>query len=318
MLKATGVAPTGQRLPFTRLIHADWSIAASKSWAAEAVKEQGTWIVEAPHPVGPVQDFVEHLLCPPHPTLAGFDFPLGIPAAFGEQTGFGDFLEALDTFGTGKWSDFYAVNAGPESISLFRPFYPNAGNTSPKQVHLLQALGVAEMDALRRQCEMGARGLPAACALFWTLGANQVGKAAISGWRQVIVPARKAGARLWPFEGDLSDLCRESSVVLCETYPADAARQIGLSFPRGFSKRRREDRKIAMAGLTARCAANGIKLQDSMIYAIDDGFGAAVDGEDQFDATAGLLGIIEVVEGRRPASPSDRLHPQWEGWILGR
>jgi len=29
--------------------------------------------------------------------------------------------------------------------------------------------------------------------MFWTLGGNQVGKAAISGWRELLAPARRAG-----------------------------------------------------------------------------------------------------------------------------
>jgi hypothetical protein len=46
---------------------------------------------------------------------------------------------------------------------------------------------------LRRQCERATPTRRAACPLFWTLGSNQVGKAAISGWQEVIAPAQRHG-----------------------------------------------------------------------------------------------------------------------------
>ena len=52
-----------------------------------------------------------------------------------------------------------------------------------------------------RQCERGGTGYREGCCLFWTLGANQAGKAAIIGWRDVLAPAQqevleaRAGAR---------------------------------------------------------------------------------------------------------------------------
>ena len=49
------------------------------------------------------------------------------------------------------------------------------------------------------------------------------------------------------------------------------------------------------------------------------GFGEDAAGEDRFDAFMGLLGMIEVVEGRRADSPSLSLEiARWEGWILGQ
>ena len=42
---------------------------------------------------------------------------------------------------------------------------------------------------LLRRCERGGNGHKQACCLFWTLGGNQVGKAAIIGWRDVLAPA---------------------------------------------------------------------------------------------------------------------------------
>jgi hypothetical protein len=52
---------------------------------------------------------------------------------------------------------------------------------------------------------------------------------------------------------------------------------------------------------------------------VGQGFGEQRSGEDAFDAFAGLLGMIEVVEGRRAEHPADRdCAEKWKGWILGQ
>jgi len=52
---------------------------------------------------------------------------------------------------------------------------------------------------------------------------------------------------------------------------------------------------------------------------VRDGFGEASSGEDAFDALAGLLKMIEVVDGRRPEATAGLEQVlTWEGWILGR
>jgi hypothetical protein len=145
-----------------------------------------------------------------------------------------------------------------------------------------------------------------------------VGKAAISGWQEVIEPARKAGARLWPFDGSLSELCGTSSLVICETYPRVAFGQVGVRFRPGQSKLRQKDRQMAIEGLASRSMDKSIRLNKAMLDAISDGFGARDNGDDQFDAAVGLLGMIEVVEGRRPERSPAAEHLEWEGWILGR
>jgi hypothetical protein len=53
--------------------------------------------------------------------------------------------------------------------------------------------------------------------------------------------------------------------------------------------------------------------------ALLDGFGPFKSGEDPFDAFVGLIGMIEVVEGRRDEGNTfagDDI--TWEGWILGQ
>ncbi|WP_161850227.1 DUF429 domain-containing protein [Bradyrhizobium sp. CCBAU 051011] len=301
---------------FVRLIHADWSTTAVKRWAAEARRTATDWTVDAPRPVGSVEGFLKDLLREPQSTLAGFDFPIGLPSVFGGRTEFGGFCQAIDAFGVGPWSRFYDVAERAQEISLHRPFYPRVASSSVRQIHLIEALAVQKIDALRRQCEKATPNRPAACPLFWTLGSNQVGKAAISGWLEIIQPARRAGALLWPFDGMLTELSEAGRLVICETYPAEAYGHVGVRFPPGGSKRRHEDRRKATEGLDQRCEMHGIQLTSAMHDALTAGFGPGKDGEDKFDAAIGLLGMIEVVEGRRRAAPAGT--NGWEGWILGQ
>jgi hypothetical protein len=49
-----------------------------------------------------------------------------------------------------------------------------------------------------------------------------------------------------------------------------------------------------------------------------DGFGPDADGEDPFDATIGLFGMLEVATGQREESgPLDPTILSLEGWMLG-
>jgi hypothetical protein len=278
---------------FRRLVHADWSIGSSKRW-----------IVEAPRPVAELAVFVDSLLQPPHPTLAGFDFPIGLPANFGHDTALAGFTDALEQFGVGAWSHFYDVAEDPGEISIHRPFYPRRTTGSPRRADLVEALNARDFDALRRKAERATPGRRAACPLFWTLGSNQVGRAAISGWRDILQPARQRGALLWPFDGPLSELAAQRRLAICETYPAEAYGHIGIRFPPGASKRRRADRAAVAAALPSRCGAHDIHLTGTMSNAISDGFGPRPEGEDAFDAAMGLLAMIEVVEGRRVEGPT--------------
>jgi hypothetical protein len=73
--------------------------------------------------------------------------------------------------------------------------------------------------------------------------------------------------------------------------------------------------KLRSAALDLRIGlAPGLQLQ------IDDGFGSTSHGEDAFDAFVGLVGMINVISGRRaPGEPRDDEHVTTvEGWILGQ
>jgi hypothetical protein len=50
-----------------------------------------------------------------------------------------------------------------------------------------------------------------------------------------------------------------------------------------------------------------------------DGFGPSPEGEDPFDATVGLLGMINVSLGYKPpGEPDDKVTRKIEGWIFGQ
>ena len=59
-------------------------------------------------------------------------------------------------------------------------------------------------------------------------------------------------------------------------------------------------------------------LDDALRARLLDGFGPDADGEDPFDATIGLFGMLEVATGRRAESgPLDPCLRDIEGWMLG-
>jgi len=304
---------------FERLIHADWSAHNKKKWMTTADRMPQGWQVAAPRLVPGAPEFFDRWLFGGRRVLAGFDFPIGVPAAFGKRTGFGDFPEALAEFGSGEWKEFFCVADRPEDITLRRPFYPQTYPRGRRQAHLLGALGVKTMDELRRACERKTPSRRAACSVFWTLGGNQVGKAAIDGWKSVIQPALRGGARLWPFQGRLDELSKSPGCVLCETYPQEAYLHVGVCFRPSGGKRIQEDRRDAGAPVIRWAERQGVSFADDARKNLLDGFGPSVSGEDPFDALVGLLSMIEVVDRRRDegsASAADVI--TWEGWILGQ
>lgn len=306
---------------FSRLIHADWSVDPRKRWRASAVRNDGSWEVSAPCPVGPIPEFLDDIFRDEGGgrTLVGFDFPIGIPSAYGSTTGMADFREALSRFGEGEWANFFDVADQPHEISPRRPFYPRGSRKGVSRASLVAGLGVNSFDDLLRICERRTAERQAACSLFWTLGGNQVGRAAISGWKDVIVPSMRRGAALWPFDGPLAELSDRARVVLAETYPAEAYHMFNASFRSGESKRRRSDRASKASAILDWAAGHSVLLSDAAEAAVRDGFGEAASGEDAFDALAGLLKMIEIADGRRPEATVG-LAPvlRWEGWILGR
>lgn len=304
--------------------HADWSVDPRKRQVARAVRtEAGGYTALAPEPVGGLEDFLDRLAAAAgagETVFAGFDFPLGLPARYAEAAGIKAFVPALARFGRGAWADFYRPAGSPAEISHRRPFYPDRpGGTRHK--HLTDALGVAGIDDLRRVCDHPTDLRFAASPLFWTLGGQQVGKAAICGWRDLIAPARRTrnALHIWPFDGGLSALLARPGIVIAETYPGEVYAHLRLRIGApNKSKRSQADRRDDAAPLLDWAADNKVALSAALAADIRDGFGPAADGEDRFDATVGLFGMLNVIFGHRPpGDPRDRIVRDVEGWILG-
>jgi hypothetical protein len=310
------------------VVHADWSAGAAKRWMAIAALEPGgRYLACAPQPVGEPETLLQRLrgrTGPAGSLLVGFDFPIGLPLRYARLCGVDDFLVVLPGLGEGVWGNFYRVAAQVDEICLQRPFYPaRPGNA--RQRHLLSALGVQSMNDLRRECERSHPGRRPAAPLFWTLGGQQVGKAAISGWTQVLAPAlRMAGNStaivIWPFSGPLSQIMQPGATVVAETYPAEYYRHLGVKFsPQTGGKRSQAARQAGAGALVDWAARAKVSLAPELCTALQDGFGPAPAGEDAFDAVVGLFGMLNLILGLRPLEePASQHLRKIEGWILGQ
>jgi hypothetical protein len=310
--------------------HADWGTSAGKRWLARAaLGRDGRYVAQPPERVGEAATLLGRLLAATGgegPVFAGFDFPIGLPAAYAERVALDDFLVALAGFGEGEWMDFYRVATSPQEIGPRRPFYPQRpGGT--RRAHVITGLGLTGPGELLRACDRAHATRHAAAPIFWTLGAQQVGKAAIAGWRDVLAPALRAAdldVVIWPFSGRLRDLFRRGRVVVAETYPAECYGHLGVDLRRGAShgrsgKRWRRSRAANARALRAWARSADIVLAPALVAVIEDGFGASEQGEDQFDAVVGLLGMLNVLlGGRPPGDPADERVRRVEGWILGQ
>ena len=310
-------------MPRPRIVlHADWSAHPAKRWlAAAALRADGRYRLLPTARIGPLEGLWRSLEeTGGAPALLGFDFPIGLPAAYAERVGIGAFVTVLPHFGEGDRAAFYDVATRPEEISLGRPFYP-ARQGGRRRQQLLDALGLEEWSDLLRRCDRPTPTRPAACALFWTLGGSQVGKAAIAGWRDLLAPALRAGldVGLWPFQGPLHALLARHRFVVAETYPGEVYGHLELTLRRHGGKRRQAARHASAARLLAQAKNGGILAEGRARAEIEDGFGAGASGEDRFDALVGLLGMLNVVLGRRPSGePDDPAVRRIEGWILGQ
>jgi hypothetical protein len=301
----------GSRLAFGRLIHSDWSTNANKRWTAVAIRRKDSWQIERITQTPPADAFLADLFSHHEPTLAGFDFAIGLPLVSLERLGRG-FREFLCS---PQAQRFLEPAESLFDISPEQPFYrrhPPGG----RREHLLRGLACSGFDQLLRACDRPTPDRGRAESIFWTVGARQVGKAAVAGWQQVLIPALVRGASLWPFDGALSAL-QANALTIAETYPAEAYQHIGMR--RTIGKRTRAGRKQACLAMLAWAAAHHVRLAPDVEQAMRDGFGPRADGEDPFDALAGLCGMIEIADGRRGEAPSTPpLSYPREGWILGQ
>ncbi|MEO8635806.1 MAG: DUF429 domain-containing protein [Gemmatimonadales bacterium] len=319
----------------TRCAHADWSVQPAKRWVATASSDAGgRWTAGAPTLVGEPRELIPRLregIPSTEVLLLGVDFPIGLPVAYGDRAGFREFREALGVLGQGRWSRWYEPAVKPSEIGLARPFYPATGGEkgARKLSHLLTGLALPgdTIAPLLRGCERATATRPDAAPLFWTIGAKQVGKAAISGWRELIVPLQER-IRLWPFDGTFVALTKSGGTVLTETYPADAYARLGVAWPRaaadregdpdaGSGKGSQPARQRNAAALRDWSTGRGVIFSEELGAQLQDGFGADRNGEDRFDAVVGLCGVLDTLLAGGPAEPNDPVIRRLEGWIFG-
>jgi hypothetical protein len=311
--------PASSEHTATIVAHADWSVDPRKRWVAVAHRDQTIWRLAAPVLVGDVATFFARLrtLANGGAVALGVDLPLGLPRAYATRLPERDFLHFLTT--TATRPDFFQVCASLEDVGPGRPFYPARGIAGMTRVAHAEALGLDGAAALSRACDRATAERPAGAPLFWTLGANQVGKAAIAAWQQMLIPALSAGedVRIWPFAGAFRALLAPNAVALAETYPAEALRHFGIRLK--GSKRRQSDRATVADQLRSAMASLHVLPDPTMDQALSDGFGHDAAGEDRFDCVLGVLCLLNVLAGNRPdTAPHDPWIRRWEGWVLGQ
>ena len=297
--------------------HADWSIDPRKRWIALARRGTDGWVARSPRPVGDTAALIPTLLGEGLPVALGLDLPLGVPRGFAatrDERDFPAFLAARAADAA-----FFEVSMTLATVSAARPFYPQRGVKGMTRAAHAAALGLDGPQALSRLCDRATATRPAGAPVFWTLGANQSGKAAIAAWRDWLSPALAAGApvALWPFAGPLHGLLAPGRVALAEVYPAEALRQLGLKL--AGSKRAQAPRRALAEALRDAMARLRVAPTSALAATIADGFGADAAGEDRLDCVLGLLALIAVLDGARPDHiPDDPWIARWEGWVLGQ
>jgi hypothetical protein len=304
--------------------HADWSIDPRKRWVTIARPTTTGWTIAAPRLVGEVPTFLSRLTRDAEggAVALGADLPIGLPRAYAATRPEPDFRTFLGE--VGGLRDFFSVCATLEDVRPERPFYPARGIAGMTRLSHAVALGLPDAWALSRDCDRATAERPPGAPLFWTLGANQAGKAAIAAWQHLLLPAliNPMGLRLWPFEGPFRSLLAPGSIAIAETYPAEALRHLDITV-RGMrlrgSKRRHGDRCATAGALTAAMDRLAVTPDDAMRRTMLDGFGAHATGEDRFDSVLGVLCVINVLAGNRPdTAPDDPWIQRWEGWVLGQ
>ncbi len=300
--------------------HADWSADARKRWLAVARSTGTGWRVRV-EPVGGAGSLLARLRdeAGGASVALGLDCPIGLPRAYAalHASGGRDFPSFLR--GLAERPCFFQVGATLDDVMPDRPFYPARPVAGMTRAPHATALGLQGAAALSRACDRATAERPAGAPLFWTLGANQTGKAAIHAWREVLIPALHGAAPvlLWPFDGPFRALLKPGTVAIAECYPAEAMRHLGIRLL--GSKRRHGDRLRLIPALRAAMAAFGAEPDASLDSLLNAGFGGDAAGEDRLDCVLGVLGTLGVVEGRRTDStPDDPWIKQWEGWVLGQ
>jgi hypothetical protein len=280
--------------PPIAIYYADWGSSPKKRWLARAVLERGHYVAHPPAPVGEHKALVQRIRAEiaGDAALVGFDFPIGIPGSYARLIGVTQFkfFCSASAAVSGRSSSMHA-DIHRKSLHHVPSTHrgPNARSTPTSSLDWVRPRSMTFEG--RARGHMTAE--KAACPLFWTLGANQVGKAAISGWWDVLIPALRGNSRplLWPFDGSLDDLLKPGNLIIAETYPAEYC---GWLFHEAINgKGKLEVRKRAGSDKLQWADDAEVLLDSDLKDMIALGF----PNDDAFDATVGLFGMLEVVLG---------------------
>lgn len=258
----------------------------------------------------------------------GVDFAIGVPAGplathADTLASFNDLLDLL-LDPSPPWDTFLQPCESPEQIAPTRPFYPRTPRGSRRQ-HLLDGLAAQSWSQLLRECDYSQPGGARPCPLYWTVGANQVGKGTIKGWQEILLPLRGANKlNLWPFDGELHTLLDRTAsgneALFAEVYPAEIYQWLDLDWRHGEGKRQQAARSRLATKLLAAFEEVGARPSDTTLEQIHEGFGDGHSAEDAFDSMVGLAGMLLVLQGEVDLHEPELDTPtrQLEGWILGR
>jgi hypothetical protein len=150
-----------------------------------------------------------------------------------------------------------------------------------------------------------------------------VGRGAALGWEKVLLAAvATRRVSLWPFDGSLQELLTQRGCVVAETYPAEFYQQlaeaVGVLGAKVTGKRKHASRLAYVRVLETWFRMAPVDTDDDMKSLVKNGFDDTSVAEDQFDATVGCLGMLNLVLGLRlPYEPPAGVPRAIEGWILG-
>jgi hypothetical protein len=278
--------------------------------ARAVLNEYRKYVVSPPEPVGDTSTLLDRLRsqAPEGTIVVGFDFPIGLPQLYAEKRKFKTFRHALSLLE----DSFFEVTDKP---CLEQPFYPLTQEKGRQRSVLAKALLVQSLTDLLRNCDEATEHRQAAECLFFTMGAKQVGRGAILGWRDVIKPALDE-ILLWPCDGPFAELIAPRKIVIVEIYPTEAYHHLGFEIGSGtkISKANADDRRRVAKHLL-QAESRSIRISKEARRAIKDGFQSG----DDFDAMVSLLSMLQVVTGKRSADmPLDDKVRTIEGWIFGQ
>ena len=208
--------------------------------------------------------------------------------------------------------DFFVASSDSDDWQIERPFFsvPSGVGGLNGYVAAAARMGVT----LYRTFDKATKAKP----VFVKSGIpGSVGCAACSLWQELGQHLeQKRAFRVWPFEGDLREILRSTSVVIGEIYPRAAYASALLDSPAPV----RPPLAVAKTDPTVRQKAISLLVSTEWVrnlgVAIED-IQPAESNEDDFDACMTAAALLRCVLERDDLCPPARIDARAEGGILG-